>query len=217
MISHKHKFIFTHINKCAGSAVIHSLNTSCSDLVRQGNGHETVLRNMEDCLGEPQEYFKFAFVRNPWDRVLSNYFYSIKIQWKAANWDFSEVKNLEFKDFVRKIYDKTFDWNKTWRLFKSRRRESIHESTIPLRWTSAYLWLVDSNNNVLTDYIGRFENLQEDFDIICEKIGIPKKQLDWVNKSKHKHYSEYYDDETREIVAKNHKEDIKYFGYKFGE
>ena len=71
------------------------------------------------------------------------------------------------------------------------------------------------NGEILVDYIIKFENLNRDWNNMFEDIGYEVPQLPVLNKYKHKHYSEYYDNETREFIGWLFKKDIDAFGYKF--
>ena len=78
-----------------------------------------------------------------------------------------------------------------------------------------YHFISDWHGKNTMDFIGKFENLQEDFNTLCDKIGIPERQLPHQNKSEHGYYSEYYNNETREIVEEKYAKDIDYFKYSF--
>ncbi len=75
-------------------------------------------------------------------------------------------------------------------------------------------WLCDSDGKLLVDFVGKVENLDEDFTYICRKIGIDRR-LEHRNKSERGDYRDYYDDETRQIVADVFARSIEAFGYKF--
>lgn len=145
------------------------------------DGHHVPLYELKktypDIYRKRNDYFKFSFTRNPWDKLVS--------AWKFLQRRKYKPSKCNFKEFVKK-------------------------NTV---WIGVEMNTIDFSNGC--DFIGKFENLQEDFDFICEKIGEPKKKLGHFNKTKHDHYTSYYDDETREIVQKKYAKDIEYFGYKF--
>lgn len=157
-------------------------------------------KDMSGCLHRtvthyPKKYrdscFVFTFIRNPYDRILSAHKYLTGKHGNSGDTKFGATLSPNFKYFVKNQLNDNISW---------------------LHFRPMMFWL---NGDV--DFVGKIENLQQDFDFVCDKIGIPKKQLPHKNKSNHKHYTEYYDDETKQIVAEHYARDIEYFGYKFGE
>ena len=227
MISHKHKFIFVHIPKCAGTTVelvLHKYASpveGCSWAVRTKN-----IRNKEmfNLIRNHNDYFKFTFSRNPYSRMVSLYYF-LKYHNK---FDFQKFVKLvgQFLDTnPEKVYRKIPD-NSTFLKSKKMWKVASYDFIDEVHYPLGYLGNGNKGYHLLPqyyfvsngiDFIGKIENLQEDFNIICDKIGIPRQKLQHKNKSKHKHYTEYYDDETRQIVAEKYAKDIEYFGYEFGE
>ena len=192
MISHKHKFIFVHINKTAGSSIEALLKKYTNKFIK----HQSIIDLNSEAFSN--DYFKFTFVRNSWDRFLS--LYKFRVQTNKTNLGKNPVS---FKEWANHIYNKNPNYY------------NVPNRMQLLMLSDQLDWITDATGSVNMDFIGRFENLQEDFDIICDTIGIPQQQLPHLNKTKHKHYTEYYDNETKQIVAEKYAKDIEYFGYEF--
>ena len=79
---------------------------------------------------------------------------------------------------------------------------------------SQYNSLISSNNEINVKLI-KFENLQLDFNDICDQIGISRHELPHINKTNRKHYSSYYDQESQEIISRKYSDDINHFGFTF--
>lgn len=197
MINDKHKLLFVHISKTGGS--------SMHNYLRQigGTKHDRLATTLKQNLNfDPkyQNYRKFSIVRNPWDRVLSAYtFYRSR---KTA--DFLLNKDIEFNDWIKIIY-------------KPKHKDLTHHklSVQLLQIGNQYDWLTDHQNKICMDFILRFENINKDFDEFTQKFNLPQQKLPHKNKSKHKNYTEIYDDESIDIVSKFCKKDIEYFKYKY--
>ena len=81
-----------------------------------------------------------------------------------------------------------------------------------------YEFIYNPEGRLLVDFVGKFENMQEDFDKLCDHFGVPHTPVPHKNKTQYRnvrHYAQYYDDKTREIVADKYAKDIQLFGYKF--
>ena len=154
--------------------------------------HTTLKKYQKKYPNKYSNYFKFGFARNPFDRLVS--LYHGRVQGKMVPID-DELAKYSFKESV-KLGDKGV-----------------------MKYCKSFtdFWFTNKNGYIAMHFIGRFENYQKDFNRVCKYLRIPQQKLPHKNKSKHKHYTEYYDDEAREIVAEKYAKDIEYFGYKFGE
>jgi len=194
MISYENKIIFCRVAKTGSESIIKFFNEKGIKFEKimppnwKQDPNHIPLYEIKKSIPEEtyEDYFKFAFVRNPWDRFISCYLYHQ--EWVKENWAEKKTKmNLNsFKEFV------------------------LDHKNIPTKYTMQQYEFTKG-----CDFIGRFENLEEDFEKVCEHLKLPLIKMPHENKTNHKHYSEYYDDETKEIVAKLFKKDIEVFGYKF--
>lgn len=212
MINHKHKFIFIEIHK-TGSTTIFSV---LLDSIKDGWGatreqvdkskHLPLESYKEKYPKKYDEYFKFTFVRNPWSRAVSLYLRGES----APAW-----KNQTFKDFVK---DMQGAWANTDGDFYEKGEEGFYKNQIDFA-------RLRGSEKLETDFIGKIENLENDLRFICKKIDLDFDEKIWKKrkrmnvsckrKKENKHYSEYYDEETKNIIAEKFAEDIDYFGYKF--
>ena len=211
IISHKHKFIYIKSNKTAGTSTEILLESFCdkTDIVtpHRENRKTDKPRNFQKYefknhrpakfikkkIGDEvlNSYFKFTNIRNPWDREVSGYFWQVDLSRKNSLFAANEVS---FEGYLAmNIYN---DYSRYYRI-----------NGIPS----------------VNDYI-RYEHLVEDTHRILKKFNIDISDMNYPTaktksraQSKHIHYTEYYDNKTREIIAEKYAKDIEYFGYKFGE
>lgn len=200
MISDKHKFIFILLPKTGTTSIISCGRNKYGFSITPG-----VDQHYVDVNENRLNYFKVATCRNPFPRVVS--------LWKY--WSFRNAQaraNHSTTDFLYFVKNYTKMQKKICHHFDE--REKIH-------FCSCIDGVAISTDNRLSytdiDFWIKTETLQQDFNIVCDKIGIPQQQLPHVNKTNHTHYTEYYDDETREIVAERYAKDIEHFGYEFGK
>ena len=156
-----------------------------------------------------KEYFKFTFVRNPWDR-----FISLWVKFKE------EVKLQEQFNKLFELHIDT-DFKEPQEVLRYLVLAHRKDLLLPRWFKPQYEYVHDTNLHVLTNYIGQYEKFQFCFDFLCDRIDVPHKILPWGegehrrhNKEK-KHYRDYYDPVMINAVAEIYHNDIKAWHYEF--
>lgn len=179
-------FIFVHINKTGGSSIERALGLPFQ--------HKTAAMLRAELGAERWEQrFSFAFVRNPWDKVVSHYHYRVK-----TNQTGLRDKHIEFSEWVRRAYGENDP-----RYYDK-----------PLMFAPQTDWLVDEKGTIIVGFIGRFERLHDDFAKVCGIIG-RRAELPHLKPSERGDYRKLYEPDTTDIVANWFAKDLLNFGYQF--
>ena len=193
-VSDKYKFINHRVPKVC--------STTLTDLIQSFDSNLQMHKQEEmpaSLTYKYKEYYHFAFVRNPWDRLVSCYN--------------NKLGGMPPPNLFRNLYgDQKFD-SMSFTDFIGLVNK-IPEYLCDMHFMPQYRCFNPKRMN----FIGRFESFEEDIyrllDIIApEHKGISVKRLNSSNNDKH--YREYYTDETRDIVARKYRRDIELFNYKF--
>lgn len=192
MISDKYRFVFVHINKTGGTSIekVFERRAEKKDVRFK---HQPAAFYKEKFPDQFRDYFKFSIVRNPWDWLVSRYFWSR---------DHQRLIDYSFRELLYRLENK-MRLSETAPWMEGALAPQIDRLTI--------------DGEIAVDFVGRFENLQNDFVKICSVLGVKAVTLPHVFKTDHAGYTGYYDEETKRIVEQVYASDIAAFGYHFGD
>jgi Sulfotransferase family len=193
----EHKCIFVSVPKCAGLAMADALFGGVNRGTHLTISHYKLAFSKE----EFDSFFKFAFVRNPWDRVVSAYHYLRDDVWKR--------NDCAQRDRVIRPYPSFRDFVLEW-LTETNVQTAMH-------FRPQYQFVCTSERGEpVVDFVGRFERLEQDFEVVRSRIG-SSRPLAMTNRSRRRpqSYRSAYDDEMVERVARAYRRDIELFDYAF--
>lgn len=188
IVSPSNRFVFMKIHKVAGTSIYRRNLQKVVDTIFEGKSNPVEMENWFDATidEELDSYFKFTFVRNPWDRTISNFIYC-QMAYNSTN---------NFDDFLSILENKDCS-EPMWKHICPCHDYFLHEE------------------KKYVDFIGRFENLNKDWSYVAEKIGLKGNKIGHHNATDRRPYKEYYNKKRVQRVADVFKKEIEYLNYEF--
>lgn len=212
-VSGEHRFVYFEVPKAACTSIKAALLPLFPGVEPDGDPlHKGVIHRAFE--GSPyqvrtaklleergyRDFYKFSFVRNPWDRLFSCY--RSKVKNRRGVW-LTETSysggqlypNMPFREFVEVVC-----------------RTPDEEANPHFRSQAAFLF--SPKRDLLPDFVGRFENLAEDFREVAERIGVDL-ELPHANPSRPADYRRAYGPGLARTVEERYREDVDLFDYSF--
>lgn len=196
--------MFVHVPKTAGTALQKSIGLDFQIDHLTAKQYQALLRS------HFKRLFKFAFVRDPWDRFLSNYYYArmkesylhsaVGPSTYGKHLDYDLLKDASILECAEYLIEGKLKHHKT--------------AERPSHWDPQHLWLYDDRQRCLVDWIGRVENFENDFIFLCDRLGIESRLLKINASERPKH--EHWTDDTlaaHEIIVNFYNKDYLLLGY----
>jgi hypothetical protein len=237
ILSHTHKFIFICGNKVGTTSMEHALLPLQDGAEYEVSNGLYVARHIPPAVLRGllpsqiwDQYFKFVFVRNPWDWFVSQWFFqtvgptpdekaplSGRVRrrgrdlrrglrrpgrWKQPSAAHHAPRPAEDTVLSARDIDAVFQQLRRYRAFPG--RDGLYQSS----------WVCDMDDRMIVDYVGRYETLEDDFAEITRRLGLDL-TLPRLNTTSHRDYRAYYSPEARDRVGELWSLDVTNFGYEF--
>jgi chondroitin 4-sulfotransferase 11 len=200
IVDHEYRYLYIAVPKTGSISVQFSLGHG-HDIPEPDLYHQDIHTALNSH-PEAENYYKFGFVRNPWSRLLSLY------------QDFTKKRVYQYSALVRHETP-LFSEFANFEDFCVRFSDTSWKDNIFLR-SQAKLLGVHTDRSLM-DYVGRFENLERDFAILCQILGLGDVQLQQHNAGQYDNsdYRQHYSTVAKDAIERAYSDDVKLFNYEF--
>lgn len=207
--------LFIHIPKCAGMTIINHF-IKCRLYPLKLDWHRSYDSYNEEDL---KDIFTFSFVRNPWDRIASHYFFQgpgapdFPIRSIVnSNDNYSAISTKRQYRYPKGFHQKTF---------KDFVIQDVCNESINCNRENLFICetitnrLKNKSQKIQLDFIGKVEDFDDDFKRLANHLDLQIKIPEKMNYNREGKYNKLYDNYLYDVIKEYFKEEIEEFNFEY--